>query len=646
MPGIDFDAELNAEQRAAALAPDGPVLVLAAAGTGKTRTLVYRVAHLVERGVPPDRILLLTFTNRAAREMLERAETLVGPGIGGVWGGTFHHMANRILRRNARALGYRSDYTILDRDDAKALVRDCVRQRGLASKEFPKREVLLSLFSNAANTERPVSKLAEERFDDLDVNIDAVERVHTDYQERKKSMGAMDFDDLLVKCLDLLRQHPELAAGYQERFVHILVDEYQDTNTIQAELVDRLASRHRNLLVVGDDFQSIYGWRGADFRNIMSFPDRYPGTLQFKLETNYRSVPEILNVANACIAGNPLQFQKELRPVRDAYRRPRLLRVRDGSAQAEAVADQIRLLRRAGYKYSEMAILYRAHFHAMETQLALTRANVPYTITSGLRFFEQAHIKDVCSVLRLLENPADELSFGRLLAMLPGVGEKTVMKIWEKLGRSFQASTKSCGDVEKGIRGTARPFWKEITPVLLSYAEGDLAGDGGEVVRRFVDAFYEEHAFKTFDNAESRIDDINEMVTYLARFESVQEFLSDVALLTNVDSEEAGSSDQPEQIPIRLSTVHQAKGLEWAVVIVLWVTDGMFPSARSLAESGDDTEERRLFYVAATRAKDELIFIAPEIRRMRDGGIMPCTTSRFISELPLELLEEKRPMCF
>ncbi|MBU1693872.1 MAG: UvrD-helicase domain-containing protein, partial [Verrucomicrobia bacterium] len=435
MPPIDFEKDLNPEQRAAALAPDGPVLVIAAAGTGKTRTLTYRVAHLVERGVDPRRILLLTFTNRAAREMLDRARQLVGEGVGGLWGGTFHHMANRMLRRHAGALGYELDYTILDRDDARGLVRTAADDLGLLGRHFPKPDVLLSVFSLAANREQPVADVAADWFENHPIEIEDVVRVHQSYVKRKRALNAMDFDDLLVNGLQLFREHSGVLGHYQEHFLHILVDEYQDTNLIQAEWVDRLAGIRRNLLVVGDDFQSIYSWRGADFRNFLTFPKRYPATAVFKLETNYRSVPAILEVANACIAGNPEQFQKTLHAVREDTSKPVLVRLYGGEEQARYILQSLQHLRRSGARMDRIAVLYRAHFHAMELQMELAREKIPYVITSGVRFFEQAHVKDVTSLLRLLVNPGDELAFQRLLALLPKVGRKTAARIWEALGR-------------------------------------------------------------------------------------------------------------------------------------------------------------------------------------------------------------------
>mgnify|MGYP000188672546 CR=1 FL=1 len=651
---LDFGRALNPEQLAAATAPDGPVLVLAAAGTGKTRTLVYRVAYLAARGVAADRILLLTFTNKAAREMLERARQVAGAAVSGVWGGTFHHLAHRILRRYAPHLGYGSDFTILDRDDARQLVTSCVRARRLERRDFPRSAVLLSLFSTAANTETPLERVAQERFvsaaaGDLAAEPRDVLAVHAAYETRKRELNAMDFDDLLVNCLRLFREREEVLRRYQEQFAHVLVDEYQDTNTIQAELVDRLAAGTRNLLVVGDDFQSIYGWRGADYRNILSFPERYPDARTYKLETNYRSVPEILVLANACMAAQPEQFQKTLRPTREARHRPRLLRLRDGDEQARAVVESVRRFRQAGYGLSDIAVLYRAHFHALELERALAAARLPYVITSGVRFFEQAHIKDVCSLLKILVCPTDELAFTRLLTLLTGVGEKTAQKVWAGLGRRFDARDPAArGRLEAALRPAARAAWRKIAGALdeLQGAAPDGSA-GGRAVEQFAQRFYEDYARRTFEEWESRLEDIQALADDMGRYESVAAYLNEMALLTNVDAEADAAREGAGGEALRLSTIHQAKGLEWPVVILLWVCEGMFPSPRTLAENfGGEAEERRLFYVAVTRARDELCLCVPELRRMRDGGVIYCPPSRFVRELPPRCVQELRRVSF
>ncbi len=640
--GIQFEQELNAEQHAAVTAPDGPVLVIAAAGTGKTRTLIYRVAWLVERGIDPRSILLLTFTNKAAREMLDRARGLVGDSVSGLWGGTFHHMANRILRRHADALGYGNDYTILDQDDARRLVKTCTQELKLADKHFPKPDVLLGLYGLAASTERPVERLAADRFEHTPIHVDDIIGVHRAYEQRKRQLNAMDFDDLLVNGLRLFREHPDLLEQYRQRFVHTLVDEYQDTNTIQSSWVDLIAGPGGNLLVVGDDFQSIYSWRGANFRNILSFPERYPGARMYKLVTNYRSVPEILGMANACIAGNPEQFQKTLKAVRDAYRKPVLAQTRDGREQASFVLERVRALRAEGYRLSDMAVLYRAHFHALEIQLELAQQGLPYAITSGVRFFEQAHIKDVTALLRLFSNPGDELAFQRLLALWPRVGQKTAVKIWNSLGRRCDLRKEATrARLGESIPAAAREAWNAVDLIAGDYEKHALMDDPGEVVHRFVKAYYELYATETFDNAERRLEDIDELINYTSRFDHVDAFLNEVALLTNLDAETDPMAGE-DQDALRLSTVHQAKGLEWKVVFVLWMADGMFPSSRSVNETGEDAEERRLFYVAVTRAKDELYLCMPRMRRTRDGGMNFLSPSRFIEELDPDLMEQAR----
>ena len=649
MSSIDFAKALNAEQLAAVQAPDGPVLIIAAAGTGKTRTLTYRVAWLVEHQVDPRRVLLLTFTNRAAREMLDRARHLVGEGVGGLWGGTFHHMANRMLRRHGRSIGYELDYTILDQDDARSIVRSAAVDLGLLGsgraeqhKHFPKPDVLLSLFSLSANTEQPVEDLAKERFENHPVSVDDVLRVHAAYLKRKKSLNAMDFDDLLVNGLRLFREQPSVLEHYQEHFLYILVDEYQDTNLIQAEWVNRLAERRRNLLVVGDDFQSIYSWRGADFRNILGFPRQYPEASIFKLETNYRSVPAILDVANACIAGNPEQFQKTLRAVRTEPTRPVLVRLRGGEEQARYIVEVLARLRRRGVPTERIAVLYRAHFHAMELQMELTRAKLPYVITSGVRFFEQAHVKDVCSLLRLLVNPGDELAFVRLLGLLPKVGEKTAARIWAKLGGRCDLKTAEGNRVlTDHLPPAAQAAWKAMAELGPAYAAEHLDEDPGEVIYRFVEAFYDDYAVETFENAERRLEDVTALIDYTTKYESAEAFLSETALLTNLDAEDDNVQGDPANA-IHLSTIHQAKGLEWDVVFILWLAEGMFPSARSMEDAGSLSEERRLFYVATTRARDELYLCVPELRRTRDGGVMFHSPSRFVQEIPPHLSREDR----
>src|SRR3954468_14645055 len=430
---IDYAAELNEQQLAAVTAPPGPILVIAGAGSGKTRTLTYRVAYLLENGIDPRNILLLTFTNKAAREMLNRVANLLPVDASGLWGGTFHSIGNRILRRHGTALGYSSGFTIMDREDQKDLINTVVANTGIDPKEirFPKGDVLAEIFSFAVNTEMPLEGLLAEKFPYFLPLLDKIQDVRERYEKRKKATNSVDFDDLLQKTLLMVQQNERIAEIYRRQFQFILVDEYQDTNKIQADLVDLLAREHRNLMVVGDDAQSIYSWRGANFQNILEFPKRYPDAQVFKIELNYRSVPEILRVANAAIAANVQQFRKELAAPRPSNSfRPAIVGLNDGSEQARFVAQRILELRDEGIELNDIAVLYRAHYHAIELQLELSRRGIPYLITSGVRFFEQAHVKDVTSFIRFVANPRDEVAFKRMVKLLPGVGNKSADNYW------------------------------------------------------------------------------------------------------------------------------------------------------------------------------------------------------------------------
>jgi DNA helicase-2/ATP-dependent DNA helicase PcrA len=645
MNPIAYADELNEEQLAAVRADDGPVLIIAAAGTGKTRTLIYRVAWLVEQGVRGENILLLTFTNKAAAEMMQRARDRVGADpLHGMWGGTFHHVANRILRLHADKVGYQRDYTIIDSDDQKSLMKSIYDEMGLKSdKDFPKPQVLLGLFSLAVNKDEDPRDLIVDRFADFSIDIEQILSIYHRYRARKKELNAFDFDDLLIEAVNLLSEHQGPREYYQHKFRYVMVDEYQDTNPVQSRFVNLLSGGTKNLLVVGDDFQSIYGWRGADYRNILDFPERFPNTQIFKLVTNYRSVPGILNVANRCIAGNPEQFQKELQAVRTGGPLPILARVNDGRHQAQYLANHFRMMRRAGYDWKDMAVLYRAHYHAMELQLELNREGIPYAITSGVRFFEQAHIKDVLCLLRLAQNPRDELAFVRLLCLLPGVGDKGAKTCWGKISRKFNPlASEDRNRLQAALPKRGKPSWEPVHVALEQMEAEDLTRNPGEMVFLFLDAFYEAYAVNTFDNAPQRMEDIHGMAEDCGNYESLEAFMNELALQTNLD--ETVTTDGEEQNVIRLGTIHQSKGLEFPVVAVLWCADGMFPSKRSLDDDGGggESEERRLFYVATTRAKDRLTLGMPQMRRQRDGGMIFYAPSRFISELGPGLLQEER----
>jgi len=647
---IDYASELNQQQHAAVTAPPGPSLVLAGAGAGKTRTLIYRVAYLIEQGIPPDRILLLTFTNKAAREMMRRVTDLLGNELGELWGGTFHSIGQRFLRRHAALIGYRTNFTILDREDARDLIKTCIAESDIDIKamRFPKPDVLGDIFSMAVNTGRSVPELLASDYEYFSMLAPQITAISQKYQARKQTANVMDFDDLLVLWLKLLQDQPDIRESYQRRFQFVLVDEYQDTNTIQGEIIDLLAARNKNLMVVGDDSQSIYSWRGANFQNILKFPDRYKDAKIYKIETNYRSTPEILNVANAAIKANVQQFAKELAAARKAGAKPALVVCGDGHVQAAFVAQRLLELRDEGTELNKVAILYRSHFHALELQLELTRRNIPFTITSGIRFFEQAHLKDATSYLKLISNPQDELAFKRIVQLLPGVGGKAAEKLWSTFQQQLQSlAPETSAPLATALQRSAPAVpkkaavgWAQFVITISQLEAEPTRTHPGDMIRIVLEAGYEDYLKETYSNYKNRLEDLEQLANFALQFTDTEEFLTQLSLLTNVEAEE----DQPanrDTEQVRLSTIHQAKGLEFDVVFVIMLCDGLFPSARSLESIDGEEEERRLFYVAVTRARNELYLTYPLIRMTQGySGDALQQPSRFLKEIPPELVDE------
>ena len=661
---IDYSAELNEQQLAAVTASPGPLLVIAGAGSGKTRTLTYRVAYLLENGIDPRNILLLTFTNKAAREMLGRVANLLPIDASGLWGGTFHSVGNRILRRHGTALGYSSGFTIMDREDQKDLIDAVVTSAGIDPKEirFPKGDVLAEIFSFVVNTEKPMEELLAEKFPYFLPLLDKIQNVRERYEQKKKATNSMDFDDLLQKSLSMFQQHERIAEIYRRQFQFILVDEYQDTNKIQADLVDLLARDHHNVMVVGDDAQSIYSWRGANFQNILEFPKRYPDAQVFKIEMNYRSVPEILEVANAAIAANVRQFRKHLSATRESKAiKPALVALNDSAEQAQFVAQRILELRDENVDLSDIAVLYRAHYHAIELQLELSRRGIPYQITSGVRFFEQAHIKDVTAFVRVVVNPRDEVAFKRMVKLLPGIGNRIAENLWRSWENSLtavaarddrgaEATSAPTGVSDPGysfgerlraltVPAKSRKSWEQLVHTLDEIAPAGQPNMPSEMITSVVEAIYDDYAKANFTNYELRREDLNQLAIFARQFKDVHEFLSQLALISNVDAEAAPAQISDKEA-VNLSSVHQAKGLEFHTVFVIWLTDGMFPSNRSLDTRDALEEERRLFYVAITRARDELYLAYPQMRLSGGYGDVFQRPSRFLQEIPNELVED------
>ena len=676
---IDYAGELNEQQFAAVTAPPGPSLVIAGAGSGKTRTLTYRVAYLLEQGIPPDRILLLTFTNKAAKEMMRRVADLLGHELASLWGGTFHSIGNRILRLHADRVGFQRDFSILDREDARHLVTTCIGESDVDVKatRFPKADMLVDIFSLSVNTHKPLGRILEEQYGHFQGLGTQIADIQQRYVARKRVTNAMDFDDLLALWLKLLQEDSSVREQYQRRFQFILVDEYQDTNKLQGDIIDLLAQRHRNVMVVGDDAQSIYAWRGANFQNILKFPERYEGAKVYKIETNYRSTPEILSVANAAITANLRQFAKALAPARKAGTRPAVVPCNDASEQAAFVAQRVLELREEGSDLNQMAVLYRSHFHALELQLELTRRGIPFSISSGIRFFEQAHIKDVTAYLKLVANPLDEISFKRLVQLLPGIGAKAADKLWQAyFSREGDAQGKiiesppadgaqpghegrdeADGPAKAPPRGSpgqlagrlqscaasvpkkAAVAWAQFVATVTQLGEKGVLGQAAKMIVLVIEAGYEGHLKGTYANYRSRLEDIEQLAVFARQFSALEDFLSQLALLTNLEAEEGQPANREDE-RLRLSTIHQAKGLEFEVVFLIMLCDGLLPSARSLELEDGEEEERRLMYVAITRARNELYLCYPLVRAGYGGGDSLQHPSRFLAEIPKELTDE------
>jgi DNA helicase II / ATP-dependent DNA helicase PcrA len=640
--GIDYANSLNHEQRAVATAGQGPLLVLAGAGSGKTRALTYRVAKLIDDGLPSSSILLVTFTNRAAKQMVERVQEIIGADGRDVVGGTFHHVANRVLRKHAEAIGYKPNFTILDRDDSAQVMAQAINDAGVSPQKarFPSPEVVLDVASFSINTQTPAAEVIAKRVPRFYKMADEITAVCRAYIERKAAMNLMDFDDLLMNWKVLLEDGGEIAKAVAGEYRAVLVDEYQDTNALQASIVDAMAKPHRNVTVVGDDAQCIYGFRGAEVENMLSFQTRWPDATLLPLNVNYRSTPQVLDLANASLARQKRGFAHKLVAVRPAGPLPSVVPCRDVHVQAEFVASRILELRDEGVPLDEIAILYRAHSHAIEIQVELTRRGIPFLVRSGLRFFESAHVKDAIAHLRLIFNPDDELSFRRAAKLHEGVGNATTDELWRRFAQLLASGRDPfrTGDVvaiedvapQRSKRGVAA-----FAALMTKLGAPDVRDRPGEMIRVVLDDFYADHLARAFPNARERQDDVAQLAEFASTFDGLDAFLSELALVQSHGVEEVLAADEPDE-KVTLSSIHQAKGLEWSRVFLVWLNEGALPSDLALRDVGGEDEERRLFYVAATRAKDELVLTHPMASRARDQTLVQHRRSRFVDELPAE----------
>jgi DNA helicase II / ATP-dependent DNA helicase PcrA len=607
----DFAAELNPEQAAAATHGDGPLLIIAGAGTGKTRTLVYRVAHLIERGVKAERILLLTFTRRAAQEMLSRAERLVGSNSKRVHGGTFHATAHRLLRRYGPSAGLAKDFTIMDQGDSADLMQLSRAQLGYAAKtkRFPKKETLQYVYSRHINTGTAVDDIIRDEYPQFVDYLEDFAKIYSDYTRRKQERNLVDYDDLLLFWALMLEASPELRQKISGMYDHVLVDEYQDTNVLQARILRGMCCGHSNITVVGDDAQSIYSFRGANFRNILDFPKQFAGATTVTLEQNYRSTQPILSVTNTLISRAAERFTKNLWTARTGGEMPWLVAARDEQQQTRFVVDRILELHEEGTPLREIAVLFRAGYMSADLEIELTNRKIPFEKWGGLKFLEAAHVKDVLAFLRILENPRDEVSWYRLLLLLPGIGDATaraaidsmVAAAWESaaFGRynpppRARAAHASLVALLEGLRST---------PIL---DEAQVAADIARV-RQLYDNILRER----YDRVEPRLADLDQLQTIAAGYPDRATFLSALALEPPQATQDLAGGSREENDCLILSTAHSAKGKEWDAVFVIWAVDGWFPSARCLNNEEETEEERRLMYVALTRARNHLSVTYP-----------------------------------
>ncbi len=636
---IDYAGELNEAQHAAATTLDGPVLVIAGAGSGKTRTLVYRVARLVESGVAPAQILLLTFTRKAAEQMLGRASALVGGSCDRVAGGTFHSFANLVLRRAGRPVGLEPGFTILDRGDAEDVVNLLRSRAGLDRKDrrFPRKNTLLEILSMAVNRSRTVPDTIAGSWPHLLDHLDDIVRLGEQYTRYKRERGLVDYDDLLVLLRDLLREAPETAERLSHTYRYVMVDEYQDTNRLQAEIVRGLAVTHDNVMAVGDDSQSIYSFRGANFRNIMDFERLFPGTRLIKLEENYRSTPPILGLANAIIDRAAEKHTKVLRTRATSGERPLLVRCPDDRSQSRFVCQRILELREEGVPLDDVAVLFRSSFHSFDLELELQRHDIPFVKRGGFKFIETAHVKDVLAHLRVVANPRDAVSWHRVLLLLDGLGPKTADDVLRHVGAAADVAAAADRLADYPKRGA---YTKELGRLAQLFRT--LAGEErtpGERVSEVVGFYAPMLRHLHPDDFPKREKDLEHFLTIAARYRSLASLLTDMALEPPTDSVgdvlAAGGDDEGL---LTLSTIHSAKGLEWRAVFVIGLVDGRLPSYQNLRDAEEVEEERRLLYVAVTRAKEYLYLSYPIDIFDRTTGMVLGKPSRFVEGFPSRVL--------
>jgi len=634
---IDYEKVLNAAQFQAVMTLEGPLLVIAGAGSGKTRTLVYRVSRLVETGVSPENILLLTFTRKASGEMLERAAGLADERCRFVSGGTFHSLAHRILRSYATLLGFKNTFTVLDRSDMEEAIQSLLHEMQIdkGAVRFPKRATLANILSKAANLECSLETLMENEYSQFLDHVSQIKKLNETYREYKRENQLMDYDDLILLFRQLLTEHEDIRRLLSEQYRYVMVDEYQDTNAIQADIVKWLAFAHRNVMVVGDDAQSIYSFRGANYKNMFEFPKLFPETKIIRLEQNYRSTQPILNLTNALMEQAGEKYTKCLFTERQEGTRPTVVDARTEPEQAMFVCRSIKEQLHRGCTLKDVAVLFRAAYHSFELEVELARQGIPFVKYGGFKFMESAHIKDLLAHLRVITNREDSVSWGRILRLIKNIGQGRSQAIvtWMREHRAAPSQVQEwpgAGKTDSGLRA--------LGELLVKLAAKDLKPERAiELAIRYYEPILQER----FDDFPRRQKDLEQLIPMAGRYQRLRSFLDDLALeppssLADMNPEQRGEC-------LTLSTVHSAKGLEWAVIFIIWATEGYFPSARASQSEDGVEEERRLMYVAATRAKDHLILCYPgqETGYGWSSGYSasPRGLSSFLQALPQGLFE-------
>jgi len=639
---VDYEKELNEAQFKAVTTTEGPLLIVAGAGTGKTRTLVYRVARLVEIGAKPESILLLTFTRRAAASMLTRAAALADARCQRVSGGTFHSLGHSVLRKFADHAGVAKNFTVLDQSDTEDLIDLLRRQIRLTkAQHFPRKRTIAAIFSMMVNKVLTLKQVLNQHYPQFVDERRNLETLFQSFEEFKRGRHMLTYDDLLVRFREALENSAEMRQQISDQYRYIMVDEYQDTNKLQAQIVKLMTARHDNVAVVGDEFQSIYSFRGASHRNMLEFPKLFPSAQIIKLEENFRSTQPILNVANAIISDVKESYKKRLYSRIDGGEAPVVVSARDENEQSRFVAQRIAELREEGVPLSEIAVLFRSSSHSFDLEIELGKQSIPFRKFGGIRFAESAHIKDALAFLRVIVKPSDTLSWFRTLKLIDHIGDATVYQILEHLGveqREIRSARTKAGLFKKLVRFPARAAYKaqllRLARLFVTMNEGKTPGEQLSAVLRF----YKPLLKNKYDDVQRRGRDLEHLQTIAKRYKSAAKLLDDIAL----DPTEAVQGDAPRRSSgfVTLSTVHSAKGLEWDNLFVIWMTDGWFPSSRFQDEFDDYDEERRLLYVATTRAKKELHFVYPAVDVYRgpetDGGAP--TLSRFLEPIPPSIL--------